>query len=155
MWWRRLRYLLLLATLCAIATCPTAKRSCTAKARAVEADDLLAYLSDRVTSSITETGKVPAEPAGPTPAVSCCDQGGTCPVDAAIWDTPAWKALAFSVDDEHRYTYSYVPDPAGRAATIRAVGDLDCDGVASTYEVSIAVGANGIEKRSTRANPYE
>lgn len=155
MWWRRLRYILLLVTLCAIATCPAAKRSCTAKARAVEAEQLVDYLTERVTASITSAGRVPAEPAGPTPAVSCCDQGGTCTADAALWDTPAWKALAFSVDNEHRFTYAYVPDPSGRSAIVRAIGDLDCDGVASTYEVEIAIGASGIETKHARKNPFE
>ncbi|MDQ3371084.1 MAG: hypothetical protein M3680_37170, partial [Myxococcota bacterium] len=59
MWWRRLRYVLLLVSLCAIATCPTAKRSCTARTRAQEADDLLAYLADRVAATIAATGRVP------------------------------------------------------------------------------------------------
>lgn len=155
MWWRRLRYLLLLTTLCAIATCPAAKRACTAKTRATEAEDLVQYLADRVTASITANGKVPSVAAGPTPGVSCCDQGGTCPEDRTIWDTPAWKALAFSIDDEHRFTYAYLPDPGGRSAIVRAVGDLDCDGVFSTYEVQISIGASGIEKKSSRKNPYE
>ena len=48
MWWRRLRYVLLLIALCAIATCPAAKRSCTARTRSAEADQLLGYLADRV-----------------------------------------------------------------------------------------------------------
>jgi hypothetical protein len=155
MWWRRLRYILLLLLLCSIATCPAAKRACTAKARAVEAEELMAYLTDRVTAALTTTGKVPATAAGPSPAVSCCDQGGACAEDPQLWEAPGWKALAFSVDDEHRYMYAYEPDPSGRAAVIRAVGDLDCDGIAATYEVKISIGANGIEKQATRTNPYE
>ncbi|HET7505356.1 MAG TPA: hypothetical protein VFK02_30260, partial [Kofleriaceae bacterium] len=66
MWWRRLRYLLLLVALCAIATCPAAKRSCTARTRAVEADQLLGYLADRVAAEVAATGRVPPSPAGPT-----------------------------------------------------------------------------------------
>ena len=46
MWWRRLRYLLLLVALCAIATCPAARRACLARTRAAEADQLLGYLAD-------------------------------------------------------------------------------------------------------------
>jgi hypothetical protein len=157
MWWRRLRYILLLVALCAIATCPTAKRSCQAKSRAQEAEDMLAYLADRVAAVASSTGQVPAIPAGPTPLPDCCEQGGVCEADASRWNTPGWLALAFSIDDDHRFTYSYVPDPSGRAAVIRAVGDLDCDDVTSLYEVEIKVEPNshGLRRKWTRKNPFE
>jgi hypothetical protein len=155
MWWRRLRYLLLLVALCAIATCPTAKRSCQAKNRAQEAEDMLGYLADRVAVAIASSGHVPATPAGPTPVPDCCDQGGVCEADPSRWLTPGWQALAFSIDDDHRYTYSYLPDPSGRSAVIRAVGDLDCDDVTSLYEVEIKQDASGLRRKWTRKNPYE
>lgn len=85
MWWRRLRYVLLLIALCAIATCPAAKRTCTAKTRAAEADQLLGYLADRVAAHVATTGRVPPAAAGPTPEPGCCARGGACPVDAAAW----------------------------------------------------------------------
>src|SRR3982750_4092057 len=110
--WRRVRYVLLLAALCAIATCPAAKRACTAKNQAQEADELLSYLAEKVTLAYLATGKLPPA-AGPTPRPSCCDQGGTCSPDPTIWATPGWQALGFSIDDEYRYTYEYVPDPSG------------------------------------------
>ena len=155
MWWRRLRYVLLLVALCAIATCPTAQRSCTAKARAREAEQLLAYLADRVEAAIAATGRVPATPAGPTPATSCCDQGGTCAADPASWSAPGWKALAFSIDGEHRYAYAYIPAADGRAAVVRAVGDLDCDGEPALLEVEIRIEADGPHRRWTRKDPLE
>jgi hypothetical protein len=153
--WRRVRYVLLLIALCAIATCPTAKRSCQAKNRAQEADDLLSYLADRVALEVTRTGKVPPLPAGPTPLPDCCEQGGVCAEDATRWATPGWQALQFTIDDDHRFTYQYIPDPSGRAAVIRAVGDLDCDDVTSLYEVKIEVDASGVHRAWTRKNPYE
>ena len=156
MWWRRVRYVLLLAALCAIATCPAAKRSCTAKTRAQEADDLVDYLADRVALGIAATGRVPAIGAGPTPLPSCCEQaGGTCDPDPAIWTAPGWQALAFSIDDPYRYTYSYSPDPGGRSAIVRAVGDLDCDGEPSLYEVEIRIDGDGVKRTWTRKNPFE
>jgi hypothetical protein len=155
MWWRRLRYVLLLVALCSIATCPAAKRSCTARSRAQEADDLVSYLGDRVAAAIAATGHVPPVAAGPTPAASCCDQGGACAADPAQWSAPGWKALAFSIDGEHRYAYSYVPDPGGRAAVVRATGDLDCDGTAGSYELEIRIEADGVRRRWTRKNPFE
>ncbi|MBS1121468.1 MAG: hypothetical protein H6Q90_3696 [Deltaproteobacteria bacterium] len=155
MWWRRLRYMLLLAALCAVATCPAAKRSCTARNRSQEAEDLLGYLAERVEASIVATGRVPAVPAGPTPLPSCCEQGGTCSPDATLWATPGWQALGFSIDDDFRYTYSYVPDPSGRSAVVRAVGDLDCYGESSLYEVEVRIAPDGVQRTWTRKNPYE
>lgn len=155
MWWRRLRYVLLLVALCAIATCPTAKRSCQAKNRAQEAEDILAYLADRVAASLAATGNVPPTAAGPTPLPDCCEQGGVCAKDTSRWLTPGWQALQFSIDDEHRYTYSYIPDPSGKAAVVRAVGDLDCDDVSSLYEIRVESAGNGVRRKWTRKNPYE
>ena len=155
MWWRRLRYVVLLVALCAIATCPAAKRSCTARSRAQEAEDLVGYLAERVAATIAATGRVPPTPAGPTPSPGCCDRGGTCAADPASWTAPGWQALAFSIDGDHRYTYSYLPDPGGRSAIVRAVGDLDCDGQSSLYEVEIQIAAEGVQRRWTRKNPHE
>src|SRR5512139_66241 len=155
MWWRRLRYVLLLIALCAVATCPTAKRSCQAKNRAQEAEDMLSYLADRVAQSLTATGHVPATPAGPTPVPDCCENGGVCEADATRWAAPGWQALQFSIDGDYRYTYSYLPDPSGKSAVVRAVGDVDCDDVTSLYEVEIKIDAAGLRRKWTRKNPYE
>lgn len=153
--WRRVRYVLVLVALCAVATCPTAQRSCTARERAREADQLLEYLGDRIAASIAATGKVPEAAAGPTPAASCCDQGGACSADPTAWSAPGWRALAFSIDGEHRYSYSYAPAVGGRAAVVRAVGDLDCDGEPGLYELEVRASASGVERRWTRKEPYE
>ena len=139
MWWRRLRYVLLLVALCAIATCPTAKRSCTAKTRAAEADELLEYLADRVAAHVAATGRVPATAAGPTPQPGCCEQGGTCSPDATVWAQPGWRQLGFSIDGAYRYTYQYIPDPSGLSATLRAAGSLDCEGTTSSVEIKLTV----------------
>ncbi len=155
MWWRRLRYVLLLASLCAIATCPAAKRACTANTRAQEAEDLLDYLADRVSATVAATGKVPPTPAGPTPRPACCDQGGTCAPDAATWSAPGWRELAFSIDDAYRYTYQYLPDPGGMSATLRAIGDLDCNGKSSRYEVKLTVTGGKASRAWTRKDAHE
>ena len=139
MWWRRLRYVLLLIALCAIATCPAARRSCTARARSAEADQLLGYLADRVAARVAADGRVPATAAGPTPEASCCERGGTCPADAAAWAAPGWRELGFSIDGEHRFSYQYAPDPSGLAATLRATGDVACDGAVRTIELKLTV----------------
>ena len=153
MWWRRLRYVLVLIALCAIATCPAAKRSCNARNRALEADDLLDVLADKVRAVARQTGKVPPLAAGPTPQRMCCDEtDGICEASDATWNTPAWRALGFSIDGAYRYTYSYVPAADGRSAVVRAVGDLDCDGKRSLYEVAVTVDG---KRTWTRRDPYE
>ncbi|MDB4964052.1 MAG: hypothetical protein JWP01_4051 [Myxococcales bacterium] len=155
MWWRRLRYLLLLAALCSIATCPSAKRACTANTRAQEAEELLSYLADRVAAIHAATGKLPSLPAGPSPVPRCCEQGGACSPDPTVWATPAWRDLGFSIDESYRYTYQYVPDPTGTSATLRAVGDLDCDDQPSLYEVKLTVVMGRLSRVWTRKDPYE
>ena len=155
MWWRRLRYVLLLIALTAIATCPSGKRSCQAKNRAREAEDLLAYLVAQIAETAAATGKLPPTPAGPTPLPDCCEQGGVCAADPARWKTPGWQALRFTIDDDHRYTYAYLPDPSGRTAIVRAVGDVDCDDRLSTYEVKLELGPEGLRRTWTRKNPFE
>jgi hypothetical protein len=155
MWWRRLRYLLTLIALCAVATCPAAKRSCTAKMRAEEADDLVDALGDQIAKTVKATGRVPPEPAGLTPEVSCCDQGGTCKPDDKTWDTPGWRALAFSIDGPYRYRYQYIPDPSGTSAVVRAVGDVDCNGKSSVYELELHVKGDTVTRTWHRNDPYE
>lgn len=155
MWWRRLRYLLLLAALCSIATCPSAKRACTANTRAQEAEDLLGYLVAKIAAVHASTGRFPPTPAGPTPVPSCCEQGGACAADPTAWASAGWRELGFSIDDSYRYTYSYVPDPSGMSATLRAVGDLDCDDLRSVREVKVSVVAGKVVRTWTRTDPYE
>jgi hypothetical protein len=149
MWWRRLRYVLLLVALCAIATCPAARRSCTAKQRAAEAEKLLEYLAERVAARVAATGRVPPTPAGPTPG-SCCEHGGVCSPDAAAWTGPGWRELGFSIDGPHRYAYQYAPDPGGLAATLRAVGELACDGAVSTVELKLTVAGGKLSRAWSR-----
>lgn len=152
MWWRRLRYLLLLSALCAIATCPAARRACTARARGAEAEALLGYLADRVAVRVASTGRVPPTAAGPTPPRGCCAQGGMCAPEAALWATPGWRDLGFSIDGAYRYSYQYVPDPAGLSATLRAVADLDCDGGASVVELKLTIASGKVSRVWTRGS---
>jgi len=141
MWWRRLRYVLLLIALCAIATCPAANRACTAKTRAAEADELLGYLADRVAAHVVATGRVPTTAAGPSPAATCCEHGGTCGPDPAAWAEAGWRELGFSIDGAHRFTYQYTPEPSGLGATLRAVGDVACDG--KPREIALVLSVTG------------
>ena len=155
MWWRRVRYVLVLCGLCAIATCPTARRSCTAKQRSREAERLLNVIGDRVAEAVAATGRVPIVPAPPTPVPACCEQGGTCADDPKTWDAPGWRELRFTIDGPYRYTYEYAPDPSGTFAIVRATGDVDCNGTPGMYELRLVVHDKTVERVWTRKDPYE
>jgi len=155
MWWRRIRYLLALAALCSVATCPSAQRSCAARRDAREADDLLEYLADRVDASVAATGRVPPLAAGPTPRAGCCEQGGVCSPDETLWQDPGWRALGFSIDGAFRYSYAYTPDPNGKAALLRATGHLDCDSDGAVYELRLEVDGDKVSRTWTRTQPYD
>jgi hypothetical protein len=78
-----------------------------------------------------------------TPPIGSCCQGGSdkCTPSAQQWTTPGWTALMFSVDDPHYYSYQFVNN--GTSFTARAVGDLDCDGEYSTFEMRGLVDPSG------------
>ncbi len=153
--WRRVRYVLLLVALSALATCPAAYRSCTAKRHAREAEALLDTIADRVAATVVATGKVPPLPAGPTPLPSCCDRGGTCEPDDTTWTAPGWRALGFTIDGDYRYTYQYVPDPSGTSAIVRATADLECDGTPSQFELRLVVAGASLERTWTKKDASE
>jgi hypothetical protein len=148
--WRKLRYVLGLVALCAIATCPAARRSCVAQNRAREADQLLDVLADRVARHVATTGRVPPTAAPLTPVPACCEQGGTCAPEIATWAAPGWRELEFSIDGPFRFSYEYAPDPSGMSAIVRAVGQVDCDASPQTIEVSIVVKGTEVERVKTR-----
>lgn len=77
--------------------------------------------------------------APPTPPLgSCCKQeGGLCAPDPALWKTETWKALKFAPTEPQRYSYEFTSTGSGADArfTVRALGDIDCDGEMSTFQV--------------------
>jgi hypothetical protein len=77
----------------------------------------------------------PLTPAAVPRGTTVEDQPGT-------WDHPTWKALSFSIEEPHAYAYRVDVD-VDPATPVRVVahGDLDGDGVLSTFERS--VGADG------------
>src|SRR5262245_5550747 len=129
--WRRVRYVLALLGLAALATCPAAWRDYRRKNRAAEAGDMLRYLGGLVRAEYEHRdGRLPQQSVGPTPPVNrCCEQGGECSVDKELWADPAWRALRFTIDNPHRYSYQYEVVDGGHAAVLRAIGDLDCDSI--------------------------
>lgn len=72
--------------------------------------------------------------AGPTPPHIPCGKRPHA-ASSQLW-SGGWKAMGFHVGEVFRYQYQVISSGRGPRAgfTIRAHGDLDCDGVYSTYE---------------------
>ena len=68
-----------------------------------------------------------------TPAEIPC--GEPVEPDWDSWSAATWEALNFAISDPHYYSYQYDSAGEGTAATFTAsaFGDLDCDGVISTF----------------------
>lgn len=98
-------------------------------AKQTEAVARLEYLCRRTQAYAAQTGALP--PSAPrTPAdvprgVRVVDAPGT-------WTAPTWQALAFDLTAPHYYSYEFVSD--GTSFAVRAYGDLDGNGVESTFE---------------------
>ena len=76
-----------------------------------------------------------------TPANTACNGASSkkhAP-QANMWDNDSWQSLNFAVEDPFLFQYSYTSTGAAApgtdsAFTARANGDLNCDGVLSTFE---------------------
>jgi hypothetical protein len=71
-----------------------------------------------------------------TPAVPPRGKKEADPIGA--WEEPTWKALAFRASAEsvpHAYSFSFQSTSGGTGFVAQARGDLDGDGVLSTFEV--------------------
>lgn len=85
----------------------------------------------------------PASQATTPTAGTCCaanggkdvDKDGRCDADAGQWNTSTWSALKFQMNDQHFFVYAFESEGTGRSArfTVSAYGDLDCDGMMSTF----------------------
>jgi hypothetical protein len=88
-----------------------------------------------------------------TPAVTCCSTGGKCVPDQAAWSTPTWIALHYSVDDPHYFRYAFQSSGVLNDAvfTAYAYGDLDCDGIYSTFFMWGSGNQMGIDMKGSAA----
>ncbi|MFV8752248.1 hypothetical protein ACNOYE_17000 [Nannocystaceae bacterium ST9] len=95
--------------------------------------------------------------AGPTPALTLAchaNEGGRCrPGDpgypASAWtDDPLWATIAWQPKQGHRFHYAFEGrEVEGECVlTVRAIGDLDGDGVVSTYSRSTTIAADGSQR---------
>ena len=102
-------------------------------------------------------GKSPCLPpaAGPTPAEPSVDAQQLDFYSPEAKGHETWKALGFQPNRPVRYSYTFTPavdgcDLVGReglgTVSFRAVGDLDGDGVESTFERRATLGPDGWEE---------
>jgi Tfp pilus assembly protein PilE len=88
-----------------------------------------------------ENNALPTASAPLTPATPCCDGPGHRCNEPQSWQTPAWQALAFQIDEPHQFQYAYESD--GKTFTARAVGDPSCRGRSVSYELRGVLGDAG------------
>jgi hypothetical protein len=118
------------------------------KAKTTEAVINVRKLYDGARSYYEENHQFPPNPttAGPVPALGgCCSTGGKCAPNPTLWSDAAWQALRFSMDDPHYYSYEYKTSGEGANATfsVDAYGDLNCNGVYSTFEMVGSIQPDG------------
>lgn len=65
--------------------------------------------------------------------------GGSYQSAEADWQQAGWKDISFSWGAPQHYAFSFETAPGGRKVTIRALGDLDGDGVQAKFELDLEV----------------
>ncbi len=107
------------------------------KAKTSEARVQLKKIERAAKTAYAMNAEFPKSSAPLTPDADCCVENYAgkhkCGVHPQAWSTPAWQALDFEMYEPSYYRYSYQSD--GRTFNAQAVGDLDCDGQAITYEL--------------------
>lgn len=65
-------------------------------------------------------------------------RGVTAEDPPGSWDTPTWQALHFRFDRPHRYAFQFevVPEPSRIWFQASAYGDLNGDGILSTFQLA-------------------
>ena len=98
----------------------------------------------RIKSSIKEAwamnatlpDSIPMTPA----AGACCNYPDRkCPAEPQVFAAAGWGKVNFTMDEPHYYSYELVSSPT--EVTVRAKGDLDCNGTLSTFEAHLKVEA--------------
>jgi len=124
------------------------------KSKATEAKLMLNKIGKSAKLIFAETSKFPIGNAPLTPATECCKgDGAKCQPDPKAWTAGPWAAMEFTIDEPHRYRYSY-ESADGTTFTATAVGDLDCDGKPQTFTLkgSIDAGNPKVELQEPTGN---
>ena len=113
------------------------------RSRMREAARVLTDIGNAAKGHHAETGTLPMGNVALTPAEACCTtEGPQCASSLKQWDHPLWNALHVKMYEAHWFRYAYASSD-GKTAVAKAVGDLDCDGVAITFRLEIAITASG------------
>lgn len=99
--------------------------------RTAEATDNIDRIARAAVAVLNE--KKALAPAPLTPAI--VPRGSAAADPPGTWEQPSWQALGFSLEDAHWYAYRL--DVDDKTVRVVAQGDLDGDGVLSTYERKI------------------
>jgi type IV pilus assembly protein PilA len=104
------------------------------KGKKTEANLQLRSIETKAKTFRIEKGRFPVDgTAMPTTAGADCVYARAA---ESVWAAiTGWKEMAFHVDENSRYQYSW--NQAGGLA--RAVGDLDCDGVPTTQTLTLTI----------------
>ncbi len=104
------------------------------RAKTAEAVMNLRIIFDSAISYWNLHGRFPATaPLEPVGRTACVDgKSVKMTPDPANWAHPTWVELNFAIDTPHLYRYEFID--GGDQFTARAFGDLDCDGILSTFE---------------------
>lgn len=104
------------------------------RAKTAEAVMNLRIIFDSAISYWHEHGRFPATaPLTPAGRTACFeDKSEKMTPGPTDWAHPTWVELNFAIPDAHYYQYEFISH--GGQFTARAFGDLDCDGVPSTFE---------------------
>jgi Tfp pilus assembly major pilin PilA len=114
------------------------------RSKQTEASLQLNKLGKNAKRAYSETSSFPTGSAPLTPPAPCCGQPNNhcTAVPTAYAANAVWRSLDFQIDEPSLFQYSYQASSDGQRFVAKAIGDLDCDGVFITYELSGAV-SNG------------
>lgn len=99
-------------------------------------------LADHARMYHREHGAFPPTAPLTPPLGECCGKDEGCTVGAATWQHPTWQALAFHPEGRFHLSAAFETDGIS-SFTARGHGDIECDGVYSTFEVVGTLGDDG------------
>jgi hypothetical protein len=114
----------------------------TKKSKKTEASLQLNKLAKNLKVVYVTNGAFPKGTVPLSPAKSCCDGPNHKCDDATAWRHPVWQELDFQIDEPHLFRYAY--ESNGKTFMLRAVGDLDCDGIEIAYVMTGAADTQGV-----------
>lgn len=115
------------------------------RARTEEARTQVLQIANRV--NLQTSMRVAAHDGTPVvfpPSIALTPSAPSCePVRWPLNAPAGWTAVGYLPDGFFRYAYELRTSADGRTATVRAEGDLDCDGLRSVYQLRLFFDASG------------